>query len=332
MDSTVRTTPAIDVHSHYVPPAYREWLADSGRISTDGFALPPWSMGQQVEDMDRMNIRAAVLSLSSPDIHWGDSAKAAQLARDANEVAAAAVAPHPDRFGFYATLPLPDVEASLTELEYAFDVLHADGLKFYSNSNGVYLGDPRLDPIFSELDRRKAVVTLHPVRSKALPEDVLPGVPYPLFEFQFDTTRAVANMIFNGTLRRNPGITFVCPHMGALFPLLSGRMEGIARLMVYHKTAPEGFEPPDVSAELRSFYYDTAGGFNLPVQLPALKGICAPEKIVYGSDYPFTPADVGVTMLDDLRQTVFLSDQEKLGMLQTNALALFPRFAGGISV
>lgn len=327
MDLTARTAPAIDVHSHYIPKTYREWLVDSGLVSTDGFALPPWEMEQQIEDMDQANIGAAILSLSSPDIHWGDGRKARSLARDANEVAAEAVAAYPDRFGFYATLPLPDVEASLEELEYALDQLHADGVKFYSNSNGVYLGDPKFAPIFAELNRRNAVITLHPVRSKAVPDNVLPGVPYPLFEFQFDTTRAVANMIFNGTLRRNPNIKFVCPHMGALFPLLGGRMEGIAKLMVHYQTAPEGFEPPDVKAELEGFYYDTAGGFNLPVQVPALLGIGRPERMMCGSDYPFTPAEVGAHMLDDFRNSDLLTEEQKVGVLRTNALELFPRFA-----
>ncbi len=327
MDSTSKTIPAIDVHSHYVPEGYRKALEDAGRLSTDIFALPKWDVQQHLEDMDRMNIGAAVISLSSPDIDWGDSATARWLARDANEVAAKAVQAYPDRFGFYATLPLPDVDASLEEIEYAFDVLHADGVKFYSNSNGVYLGDPRLEPVFAELSRRNAVVTLHPVRAKVVPTDVLVGVPYPLFEFQFDTTRAVANMFFNGTLKRNPGIKFVCPHMGALFPLLAGRMEGIAHLMVLHKTAPEGFEPPDVQGELREFYYDGAGAFNLPVQLPALMGIGRPEKMLCGSDYPFTPPPVAGQMLESFRTTDLLTEEQKLGVLRTNALSLFPRFA-----
>jgi predicted TIM-barrel fold metal-dependent hydrolase len=326
VESTSKTAPAIDVHSHYIPNSYRQWLIDSGLLSTDGFALPPWDMQKHVEDMDQMNIGAAVLSLSSPDIHWGDGDKARSLARDANEVAAEAVAAYPDRFGFYATLPMPDVDASLAEIDYAFDVLHADGVKFYSNSNGVYLGDPKIDPIFAELGRRNAVVTVHPVRSKAIPDNVLAGVPYPLFEFQFDTTRAVANMIFNGTLRRNPGIKFVCPHMGALFPLLGGRMEGIAKLMVHFKTAPEGFVPPDVKGELSGFYYDGAGGFNLPVQIPALKGIGSPAKMLCGSDYPFTPTPVAGQMLDDLRNTDLLTEEERVGVLRNNALDLFPRF------
>ena len=327
MGYTPQTVPAIDVHSHYIPKAYRKALEDSGRLLTDIFALPAWDMHQQVDDMDRMNIGAAVLSLSSPDINWGDSAKARVLARDANEVAAEAVRAYPDRLGFYATLPMPDVDASLAEIEYAYDVLHADGVKFFSNSNGVYLGDPAVEPVFAELSRRNAVVTVHPVKPKTVPDNVLVGVPYPLFEFQYDTTRAVANMIFNGTLRRNAGIKFVCPHMGALFPLLSGRMEGIAKLMVHFNMAPEGFVPPDVKAELANLYYDCAGGFNLPVQIPALKGIGKPGRMLCGSDYPFTPAVVGKQMVDDLRNTEVLTDDEKMGALRTNALDLFPRFA-----
>ena len=243
MTHTAQTVPAIDVHAHYVPDRYREALTNAGRLKTDIFPLASWDMEKHVEDMDFMNIGAAVMSLSSPDIHWGDDKMARALARDANEVGAEAVRAHPDRFGFWATLPAPDVDASLEEIAYAFDVLHADGVKFFSNSNGVYLGDPRLDPIFEELGRRKAVVTVHPVKSKAIPENVLVGVPFPLFEFQFDTTRAIANMMFNDTLKRNPGISSYALHMGALFPILGGRMEGVARLMVQLKIAGQDFRP-----------------------------------------------------------------------------------------
>ena len=327
MDSTPKNAPAIDVHCHYIPDAYRKALQDANLLSADIFPLPPWDVRQHVEDMDRMNIGAAILSLSSPDINWGDGATARSLARDANEVAAQAARAYPKRFGFYATLPMPDVEASLEEIEYAFDVLHADGVKFYSNSNGVYLGDPRLEPVFAELGRRHAVVTVHPVKAKAIPDNVLVGVPYPLFEFQYDTTRAVANMIFNGTLKRYPGIKFVCPHLGALFPLLGGRMEGIANLMVKLKIADDDFVPPDVTSELNNLYYDTAGGFNLPVQIPALKGIGSPERMLCGSDYPFTPAVVATGMLDNLRNTDLLTESEITGIIRTNALDLFPRLA-----
>jgi 6-methylsalicylate decarboxylase len=325
--NTSQTVPAIDVHAHYVPVAYRKALEDAGRLKTDIFPLAPWEVEKHVEDMDFMNIGAAIMSLSSPDIHWGDDAQARALARDANEVGAAAVAAHPDRLGFWATLPLPDVDASLEELAYALDVLHADGVKFFSNSNGVYLGDPRLEPIFEELGRRGTVVTVHPVKAKAIPDGALAGVPYPLFEFQFDTTRAIANMMFNGTLKRNPGIKFLCPHMGALFPILACRMKGVAGLMVQLKIADDSFVPPDFDAEFQNLYYDSAGGFNLPAQIPALKGIGSMKKLLCGSDYPFTPAAVAKPMVDGLRSSEALTEEERMGALRDNALELFPRFA-----
>jgi 6-methylsalicylate decarboxylase len=324
---TSQTAPIIDVHCHYVPESYRKALTDAGLVRSDIFPLAPWEMEKHVEDMDFMNIGAAVMGVSSPDVHWGDSGKAKAIARDANEVAAEAVQAHPDRFGFWASLPVPDVDASLEEIEYAFDVLHADGVKFYSNSNGVYLGDPKLDPIFEELGRRGAVVTVHPTKPKCVPDNVLVGVPYPLFEFQFETTRAIANMMFNGTLKRNPGLKFLCPHMGATFPILGGRMEGIANLMVRLKIAGEGFVPPDFQVQFKNLYYDSAGGFNLPIQIPALMGISSPGKLLCGSDYPFTPAAVGKQMLEELRNTNLLTEEEKVGVMRTNALSLFPRFA-----
>jgi predicted TIM-barrel fold metal-dependent hydrolase len=327
VEHTSRTVPAIDAHAHYVPQAYRQGLTDAGLLKSDIFPLAPWELEKHVEDMDMMNIGAAVVSLSSPDAHWGDSKKACELARNANEVAATAVQKYPKRFGFMATVPAPDIDACLEEIEYAFDVLHADGVKFYSNNNGVYLGDPVLDPVFEELGRRKAVVTLHPTKPKHFPPDVLKGVPYPLFEFFFETTRAVANMMFNGTLKRHPGIKFLVPHWGALFPILGGRMNGIAQLMVQLKIAEEGWVPPDFSSEFQSFYFDGAGGFNLPMQIPALKTLSTPKKWMAATDYPFTPATMGRQQIENLRSTDLLTEQERMGILRNNALELFPSLA-----
>lgn len=327
MEWTSKTVPAIDVHCHYVPEAYRQAQKDAGRYRIDGWPMPVWSAQQHIEDMDHMNVSASVLGLSSPSLNWGDIKKARFLARDANEEAAKAVQAYPNRLGFFAILPIPDVDASLAEIEYAFDVLHADGVVFHSNSNGVYLGDPTLDPVMAELGRRNVVVHLHPVKPSAVPEKVLVGIPIPTFEFMFDSTRAVANMIYNGTLRRNPGIKFICPHMGTLLPVMSGRMAGSAKLMVDLKTWPEEWVVPDVMAELKSLYYDGGGAFNLAIQIPALKGIANTDKILVASDYPHTPVEAAKQLIDGFRNTDCLTEEEKVGVLRTNALTLFPRFA-----
>jgi predicted TIM-barrel fold metal-dependent hydrolase len=321
-----KTVPAIDLHCHYVPDAYRKALEDASRLQLDTFPLPQWNVEQQIEVMDRLKVQAAVLSLSSPDISWGDDETARRLARDANEVAAEAVRTYPKRLGFYATLPMPDVDASLSEIEYAFDVLDADGVKFYSNSNGVYLGDPKFEPVFEELNRRRAVVTMHPVQPKVAPNNVLVGFRHPWLEFMFDTTRALANMIFNGTFLRNPDVKFVCPHLGTLFPLLAGRMQGTAQLMVHYQVAEEGFAVPDVWSQLGNLYYDTAGGFNLTVQIPAVLGIGRLDRMVCGLDSPFTPPAVCGQLLDALRSTDQLDEEQIVGVLRGNALDLFPRF------
>jgi 6-methylsalicylate decarboxylase len=327
MEWTSNTVPAIDVHCHYVPAAYRQAQKDAGRYQIDGWPMPVWSAQRHIEDMDRMNVSASVLGLSSPSLNWGDIEKARFLARDANEEGAKAVQAYPNRLGFFAILPIPDVDASLAEIEYALDVLRADGVVFHSNSNGVYLGDPVLDPVMAELSRRNAIVHLHPVKPSAVPEKALVGIPIPTFEFMFDSTRAVANMIYNGTLRRNPGVKFICPHMGTLLPLMSGRMAGSIKLMMDLKTWPEDWQVPDVMAELKNLYYDGGGAFNLAIQIPALKGIADTAKILVASDYPHTPVEAAKQLIDGFRTTDCLTEKEKVGILRTNALTLFPRFA-----
>jgi predicted TIM-barrel fold metal-dependent hydrolase len=318
--------PLIDVHCHFLPTAYRQELEKAGRAGMDAFPLPQWSAEKHLEDMEQMGVDIAILNLSSPDINWGDDQIARRLARDANEVAAETVRTYPARFGFFATLPLPDIDASLAELEYAFDVLHADGVRFYSNSRGVYLGDPRLEPVFAELSRRKAVVTMHPVKPLAGPEGLFPSYKgHPWLDFMFESTRALANLIANDVFVRNPGIKFICPHLGTLFPLLAGRMQNTAKLLIHYGVADQGFEVPDVRGVLGDLYYDIAGGFALPVQVPALLSIGRVDHMVFGSDYPFAPAAVGAQVLDEFRHLDLLTPEEREGVLSVNALRLFPR-------
>lgn len=326
MSPDSKQTPIIDVHSHFLPAAYLLAQEEAGRAGMDAFPLPKWSAEQHLADMDQVGVDVAILSLSSPDINWGDDRIARRLARDANETAAEAVRAHPGRFGFYATLPLPDIDASLAELEYAFDVLHADGVRFYSNSHGVYLGDPRLEPVFGELSRREAVATMHPVKPLAGPDGLFPSFKgHPWLDFMFESTRALANLIANGTLERNPGVKFICPHLGTLFPLLAGRMQNTAKLLIHYGVADPDFEVPDVPGVLKNLYYDIAGGFALPVQVPALLSIGRADHMVFGSDYPFAPAAVGAQVLEEFRHLELLAPEQSTGVLSGNALRLFPR-------
>jgi predicted TIM-barrel fold metal-dependent hydrolase len=273
--------------------------------------------------MDRMNIAASVLTISSPGLHFGDDAAALRLARQANEIGAAVVRDHPKRFGLFAALPVPDVDGSLAEIEYAFDVLHADGIKLPTHSRGVYLGHERLDPVFAELSRRQAVVVLHPQKPAAVPADVLEGYPIPMMEFLIDTTRAVTNMIMNRTLQRYSGIKLVLPHAGAFMSVLPDRLTG--RRKWFAPPGQQG-EAPDIHEALRQMYYDLAG-YPVPGQLFALLQIVGPERLLYGSDWPFTPEAKVSGLQQKLLTTNLLTEEHRRAVFYQNALSLFPRLA-----
>jgi predicted TIM-barrel fold metal-dependent hydrolase len=144
----------------------------------------------------------------------------------------------------------------------------------------------------------------------------------------FESTRALANLIANGTFVRNPGVKFICPHLGTLFPLLAGRMQNTAKLLIHYGVSDPGFEVPDVPSVLGNLYYDIAGGFALPVQVPALLSIGRADHMVFGSDYPFAPAAVGAQVLEEFRHLELLTQEERAGVLSGNALKLFPRLQG----
>jgi predicted TIM-barrel fold metal-dependent hydrolase len=272
----------IDVHAHYVPEVYRRALADAGIDRPDGFPfVPDWSAAGAVAAMDELGIDQALISVSSPGVDLGGSVDTARLARAVNDDGAEAVREHPARLRLLASLSLPDVDASLQEIRYAMDDLRADGIVLMTNYRGTYLGDPAFEPVMDELNGRGALVTLHPTSPPAA-DAVTLGRPRPMIEFPFDTTRAVINMVLNGTLRARPGIRLIVPHIGAALPALADRVQGFLR--AFAQAAGE----LDVYAELRRMWFDTAGD-PLPHALPALAGLVGADRILYGSDLPFAP-------------------------------------------
>src|SRR5262249_30832175 len=145
------------------PPGYADEMGRAGVTNPDGMpGYPEWSPELALETYDKFGIATAILSLSSPGVHYGDDAAARRLARSSNEVGANTALKYPGRFGLFATLPMPDVDGSLQELAYAMDVLNADGIGLKTNARGIYLGDRKFEPIFDELNRRKTVVFIHP--------------------------------------------------------------------------------------------------------------------------------------------------------------------------
>jgi predicted TIM-barrel fold metal-dependent hydrolase len=195
----------IDVHAHFLTDAYVIAARAAGHVHPDGMAgWPNWSAEEHLRLMDRWGVATAMLSISSPGTHFGDDAAARRLTREVNEAGAAISRDNPGRFGHFASLPLPDVSGALDELGYALGELGCDGITVETNSTGVYLGNERYEPLYRELNRRRAVVFVHPT-SPPCAETTALGRPRPMLEFIFDTTRAVSDLVFTGTLVRYPG-------------------------------------------------------------------------------------------------------------------------------
>jgi predicted TIM-barrel fold metal-dependent hydrolase len=280
----MRAPGRIDVHAHYVPDGYRAALQRSGHDQPDGFPwIPEWSAAEHVRVMDRLGIATSLLSVSSPGVHLGDGASAVDLAREVNEAGRRAVVDHPGRFGLLGSLPLPDVDAALAEIAHCCDHLDVDGFVLLTNVGGTYLGDPSFEPVFRELDRRAARVLVHPT-SPPCWEQTSFGRPRPMVEFLFDTTRAVVDLVLNGTVARHHALEIVVPHAGATLPLVAERVSAFSLLL--------GVDPAvDVLRDLGRLHYDLAG-HAVPRQLDALLTMTSPDHLHYGSDFPFTPEPV----------------------------------------
>ena len=308
----------IDVHFHTVPMIYREAAAAAGRAPARG-VYPDFNPALALELMDERGIGVAITSVSSPGIHFGDDRSACELARRCNEYAADLMARWPTRFGAFATLPLPDIQGSIAEIDYALDALKFDGVCLFSSYGEKYLGDRALDPVMERLDARGAVVFVHPTIH---PSTRYIDLPWPLFmmEYVFDTTRAVMNMVFSRALERFPRIRFILSHAGGVAPYIAWR----ASISPMLDPRMPQLSRDEVFAGLRKFWYDTALS-PAAATMGCLREIAAPERIVFGSDWPFANAAI-VTAGDEDRERA-LSAQERRAIDRQNALALFPRLA-----
>lgn len=315
----------IDVHRHYGAPAHAAFTAANPTADLPPF--PSRVVEAALADMDQGGTALSVLSSLVPE-SGGTVAERAALARAVNEYGAEIVQRNPKRFALFAVLPLPDVDGCLKELAYGLDRLGAVGVTMSTEAGGKYLGDPAFEPLLDELNRRRAVVFVHPLSGPCC-RDILPNVPDPVIEFGTSTTRCIASLVFGGAVDRYPHIRFIFSHGGGTMPFLIERFMGGTQAEIVPGIMTDGGKRPlnqpkgGALAALRRFHYDTAQIAN-PVALNALKQVVSASQIVYGTDAWFRTASDTTRGIETAR--VFTeAEQRAIGL--SNALALMPSLA-----
>ena len=308
----------IDVHHHVIPPTFRDAMARRGIVEVAGTPLPNWSPQASLDVMDANGIGTAILSLSAPGVHFGDRADAESLARDCNDYSARLASDHPGRFGSFAVLPMPFADEACAEAAYALDVLKADGVVLLGSTDGIFLGDARLDDLMAELDRRHALVFVHPNLHPTTPQIGL-NIPNFMIEFLCDTTRAATNLILSGTLARYLNIRWILAHAGGFLPFIAWRIALADNFPHFREAAPEG-----VLTYVRKFYFDTALSPS-PFAMAALKELVDPSHILFGSDFPFAPASLIGLEAAALNALEIFDDATKARIDRANAVTLLSR-------
>jgi predicted TIM-barrel fold metal-dependent hydrolase len=300
----------IDVHHHVVPPMQLAALGTNRSANTDN-----WTVAKSLDDMDKAGVATSITSIINPGVWFGKVDEAARkLARGCNEWAAKLEQDHPGRFKTFAVIPLPDTEGSLREIEYALDVLKAEGIALWTVYSGKYLGDPAFLPVFEELNRRKAVVYTHPTVPDCC-NNLIKGLPVSTLEYNHDTTRTIASLCFGEgtTALRCPDIKFIWSHAGGTLPFLTSRFEDLVR------RRKDQF-PGGAVAMFRRFYYEVAQG-NTPGMLDALLRMVPVSQVMFGSDYPYREA---VEARDGLAAYKF-SEADLRAIEYENAIKMMPR-------
>ncbi|HZT51364.1 MAG TPA: amidohydrolase family protein [Stellaceae bacterium] len=304
----------VDVHHHLCPPDYlEEMVRITGLRDFQVQTLRNGTPQKSLEDMDRAGVTRSIVSLTTPGVWFGDAATARRLARHCNEHFARIVADHPKRYGMFAVLPMPDVEGSLKEIEYALDTLKADGIALYTSYDGRHLGDAAFAPVFEELNRRKAVAYTHPCRPDCC-AGLLPEISEAIIEYGTDTTRTIASLVFSGRATRSPDVRFLWSHAGGTMPFLIGRFHAVAAIPQFAARLPKG-----VLHELKRFYYDLAQASN-PGATTSLMQLVEISQVLFGTDFPYQTA---ASHLEGLGRCGFTA-AERRAIEYENAAALLP--------
>jgi predicted TIM-barrel fold metal-dependent hydrolase len=306
----------IDMHHHFAPPA---WVAEvKGRPLLQS-ANAAWTPARSIEDMDRGGVAAAAVSITNPGLWFGDAAVTRRVARACNDYGAKLVQDYPRRFALFAAMPLPDVDATLKEIAYAYDVIKADGVGLMTSYGDTWLGNAAYRPVMEELNRRNAVVHVHPTAANCCRNlEYAPGVAPGSMEYGTDTTRAIMGVTFSGDAARFPDIRFIWSHAGGTVPFLAGRIDGASRNA--KDRLPNGF-----MHELKKFYYDLAGAANAGA-IASLLQLVTTAQVLFGTDFP--PGGTSLDVARTLSELRLFSETDLRAIERDNAVRLLPRLAG----
>lgn len=349
----------IDVHHHIVPKEYVSSLSDKGVKKGLGVQLPGWSANKAIEVMDKNGIASSIISISAPGVYFKDKDPQAEfaktLSRKTNEICAHLIKDYPKRFGAFATLPLPNVDAALEELNYALGELKLDGVVLLSNYDGYYLGDPRFDRFFAELNRQKSVVFIHPASPPGIEQSHL-GLPEAMVDVCFDTTRTTFSLIVNGITKRYPDIRFILAHAGGAVPYMAARVsitssltaskggvgpfiadgigaissvfpklkESLPEVLDYYIKFKKNVLPEGPEYYLKKFYYDTALSAS-PHAFSSLQTLVDSSKIIFGTDYVFATEEAVPMTIKGIKEYTGFNSKDITAIERENAERLFPR-------
>jgi predicted TIM-barrel fold metal-dependent hydrolase len=323
----------IDVHHHPFPIQYVNAIKKVGIKKTLGVDFPIWTPETSLKVMDDNGIRTAILSITAPGVYSPDpdicfpDSLSRQLSRVTNEIIAEIKEQYPERFGGFATIPMLNPEHAIEELNYAIDHLKLDGVCLMSNYRGTYLGDEIFDPFFKELNKRKTVVYIHPASPKKDLASKITEIPDAIIEAPFDTTRAVTNLMFRGSLEKYSEIKYILSHGGGTIPFLAWRLSAIAYKGINSELADalikEG-EPTKGLELLKKMYYDTALVSGRDA-IEALQHFVGSKNIVFGSDF-YVAKEVSPTVTKNFIKNGDFTAQSLKDMQYGNCLELFPHF------
>jgi 6-methylsalicylate decarboxylase len=323
----------IDVHHHFLSPAYTAFAKSNNQspglmMANRSGPDSPWDLAKDLDDMDRAQTAVAILSITTPGFWFGKQDEVRKVMRESNEFAAKLQADHPGRFGSFACIPLTDTDGSLKEIEHALDKLQADGIGLFSNYRDRWLGHESFAPVYEELNRRRALVFVHPITA-ACCTNLVPGVADTLIEYGADTARAVASLIYSGTTVKFPQIRWIFSHGGGIVPFVVERFLGGAQAEIVPGVVTKGQDGPPPKnvpggtlAEIRKMHFDTAQVSN-PVALGALRKVVPLSQILFGTDYWYRTAEETVRNL--MAAKVF-TEHELRTISRDNAERLLPRY------